>query len=343
MTVESPPFAIQSTGLTYTAEQTRRAMYAALSRSAANSPGILAGGLLSGTDCQLSAPGAGLSVNVSPGELIIPGTEGGSQGGYYARVSSTTNLPIATANASNPRIDAVVATVSDSNYTEPTGGSGNQWALQVVTGTPTTGATLPNLLGAAGVPASSLLLGYVLVPNAATSVVIADIANAATVATTALYPPGVAALLAGLQAPWTAYIPTWTASGSAPAIGNGNLGGRYKIVGKTCTFAIELNAGSSTNGGAGPFNFALPAQAKIDGFECWVPVKLYSANNVTDYAGLGLIGSGATTVNPWITSAAANASLSQLSNSGPTFPSDTGGFPLQTGSNMFIGGTYELQ
>ena len=186
MAMESPAFANQSSS--YTAEQTRRAVFAAFARTAANSPGIIIGGLLSTSDLQLSAPGSGLSVNVSTGECIIGGTEGGAQGGYYARATSQTNLTISTANPSNPRIDTVCATISDSAYTEPTGGSGNQVQLQVVTGTATAGATLSNLNGAASLPLSSLLLGYVLVPTSASNIITADIANVATVVQTGPQP-----------------------------------------------------------------------------------------------------------------------------------------------------------
>lgn len=178
MAVESPPWALQAGS--YPAEQTRRAVFAWAARTAANAPGIVSGGLLSATDCQLSAPGSGLSTNVSTGELIIPGNEGGTQGAGYGRVSSTTNLVISTANPSLPRIDTICGTMSDAAYTEPTGGSGSQWALQVVTGTATSGANLTNLTGKAALPGSSLLLGYVLVPAAASNIITADTANVAT-------------------------------------------------------------------------------------------------------------------------------------------------------------------
>lgn len=184
MAVESPAFANQAK--TYSAEQTRRAVFSQYTRTSANSPGIISGGLMAMADLQLSPPGSGLSVNVGAGEAIVPGNEGGAQGGYYARATSTTNLTIATADPTNPRIDTVCATISDTGYTEPTGGSGDQWALQVVTGTPTAGATLPNLNGKAALPGSSLLLGYVLVPAAASSIVTADILNVAAQATLGL-------------------------------------------------------------------------------------------------------------------------------------------------------------
>jgi hypothetical protein len=179
MTVESPPWALQAGS--YPAEQTRRAVFMWAARTAANTPGILQGGLASATDCQVTAPGSGLSVNVSTGEMLIPGNEGGTQGGAYARVSSTTNAVVSTANPTNPRIDRIVALMSDAGYTEPTGGSGSQWAISVVTGTATAGASLANLSGAAAVPGSSLLLANLLVPAAASNIITADIANKAIV------------------------------------------------------------------------------------------------------------------------------------------------------------------
>lgn len=181
MAFETPPFAVSGGTATYSAEQTRRAVFAAFARTSANNPGILAGGLLSGTDCQVTAPASGMSVNVAPGEIIVGGTEGGSQGAYGpCRVTSTTNLTIAPANSTNPRVDIVCATVNDGGYTAPAGGvAANQWAPQVITGTPTAGATLSNLLGAPALPASSLLLAYVLAPAGATSIVAANISNRA--------------------------------------------------------------------------------------------------------------------------------------------------------------------
>lgn len=178
--LESPPFATQAGS--FGAEQTRRAVFAQWARTGANTPGILLGGLLSTADCQIAAPVSGMSVNVSSGEVIVGGTEGGTQGGYYGYVSSTTNLTISTANPSNPRIDTVCATVADAAYTIPTGGTSGAITLQVVTGTPTSGATLSNLNGKATLPGSSLLLGYVLVPASATNIISADIANVAAAA-----------------------------------------------------------------------------------------------------------------------------------------------------------------
>lgn len=254
MAVESPAAFNQSAS--YSAEQTRRAIFSAYARTAANTPGIIAGGLLSGTDCQLTAPASGLSVNVSTGELIIGGNEGGTQGGYYARVTSQTNLSISAANPTNPRIDLVCATVSDSGYTEPTGGSGNQWALQVITGTPTAGATLSNLNGAGSLPGSSLVLGYVLVPASATNIITADILNVAVMATDAL--PGLAYVngasnLTARNGQWIEAAAGVTVTLPSPAAGatiaitakNGVTSGSPVTVSGTSIYGVGLSAASS--------------------------------------------------------------------------------------------------
>lgn len=165
----------------YSAEIMRRAVFAQYARTAANSPGIITGGLIGASDFQIMPPGSGMTVNVSTGEAIVPGNEGGSQGGYYVRGSSTTNLAISTANPTNPRIDTVCLTCGDAQYTLPPGGTSDTLTLQVVTGTATSGATLTNLSGVASLPGSSLLLGYVLVPASATNIVTADIKNVATI------------------------------------------------------------------------------------------------------------------------------------------------------------------
>lgn len=163
----------------YSAAQLRRSVYAWAARTSANTPGLISGGLLSQADMQLSNAVSGLVVNTSVGECLIPGTEATSQGGYHAFLSSTNSTTLATANGSNPRIDLICATSADGQYTIPSGGSSGFVTIHAVTGTPTSGATLSNLSGAPALPGSSLLLGYVLIPAAATNLTSGDIANKA--------------------------------------------------------------------------------------------------------------------------------------------------------------------
>lgn len=172
MAVEANPVFIQ--GDNYSAELTRRGTSGFLLARGATI-GSVTGGVVNfaANDLQMSPPGSGLSVNVAVGECIVPGSSSSTQGGYYFRGSSTTNLAVATANPTNPRVDLVCATVNDAAYT----GSLNTGILQVVTGTPTSGATLSNLTGAPSLPTSSLLIGYILVPANATNIISADLGD----------------------------------------------------------------------------------------------------------------------------------------------------------------------
>lgn len=105
--------------------------------------------------------GSGLNVSVAAGQGFIFGDDlPPDQGVYRVRNDGPVTLTAGTADGTNPRIDTVVATVRDSDY----GGADNDWILQIVAGTPTVGATLANLSGAAAVPNDSIVLAYLLVP-----------------------------------------------------------------------------------------------------------------------------------------------------------------------------------
>lgn len=60
---------------------------------------------------------------------------------------------------------------------------------------------------------------------------------------------------------WASYTPAWTSSGTAPALGNGTLTGRYIQVGKVVVVNIYLLFGSTTTPGTGVWFFSLPVTA----------------------------------------------------------------------------------
>lgn len=62
----------------------------------------------------------------------------------------------------------------------------------------------------------------------------------------------------GLDSAWTAYTPVWTASSTAPNIGNGTVTGAYKKIGKTVFFRIKVAPGSTTTFGNGNYSLTLP-------------------------------------------------------------------------------------
>lgn len=117
------------------------------------------------------AAGANMSVDVAGGAAWIKGDDQNYQPTYRVRSDSTVNLAVAAADATNPRVDRVIAEVLDATFS----GTQRLWRLRVLTGTPTAGATLANATGAALIPNSAILLANALVPAAATTVVAANI------------------------------------------------------------------------------------------------------------------------------------------------------------------------
>jgi hypothetical protein len=61
--------------------------------------------------------------------------------------------------------------------------------------------------------------------------------------------------------PQQQYTPTWTTSGTAPAIGDGTLNGAWRREGELVHVNIRFEAGSTTTFGTGLFEFSLPYTA----------------------------------------------------------------------------------
>lgn len=57
------------------------------------------------------------------------------------------------------------------------------------------------------------------------------------------------------------YTPTWTSSGTAPALGNGTLKGFYGTNGAIMIVTVELVMGSTTTFGTGEYYISLPRQS----------------------------------------------------------------------------------
>lgn len=182
MTLTSPPWALQQGS--HGAQLVRTAHGSLLSQT---------GGIVQPDDLAVTQNATpNMSVNVGAGRVWVPSTYSGTinpgggafypDGLYYAENDATVNLAISAANPSNPRVDLVIVQVQDAAYS----GSTNSAQLAIVVGTPTAGASLSNPVGAGTVPASSLLLGGVLVPAGATSIVTVDIQNVAPLVSIAL-------------------------------------------------------------------------------------------------------------------------------------------------------------
>lgn len=58
---------------------------------------------------------------------------------------------------------------------------------------------------------------------------------------------------------YIAYTPTWTSTGTAPALGNATVTARYTVVGKLVHYVGAIDFGSSSTFGTGAWDFSLPA------------------------------------------------------------------------------------
>jgi len=175
MTVRSVPIFLQAGS--HPAEETRLALGSLQGTSTASFAGGVgasdrAHGVVNVSDFAVTqrAAGANMSVDVAAGNAWIRGTQATAQGAYHVYNDGTVNLSVASSDATNPRIDLVIARVQDSFYS----GATNSASVTVVTGTPAASPTDPTL------PANALVLARVRVPATSTSVVTDRIADVRT-------------------------------------------------------------------------------------------------------------------------------------------------------------------
>lgn len=229
---------------------------------------VFSAGVVNATDFAVAQRGAGanMSVDVAAGEAIVDFTtpEGGKRLVPMDALSNSgtpgaPNTPdwlttFTAADGTNPRIDRVVLTVRD---TDLDSSGARDAALRVIPGTATAGANLTNLTNAAAVPANSLLLANVLVGAGVTSITTANIDTAVRARAS------VGGGLAPSAGAWTAYTPTWTGTGTNPALGNGTLTGRYVQIGKTVIGYVRLVMGSTTTFGSAGWILSVPVAAAL--------------------------------------------------------------------------------
>jgi hypothetical protein len=101
-------------------------------------------GIMQETAFQVTQRGAGAnnSVDVQVGGILIPGTQSGTQGYYYASNDAVLNVPMSTAaHATLPRIDTVLVEVRDSFYS----GVNNDARVVYQAGTAASSPVAPNL------------------------------------------------------------------------------------------------------------------------------------------------------------------------------------------------------
>lgn len=129
---------------------------------------------------------------------------------------------------------------------------------------------------------------------------------------------------------WQTYVPTWTASSSNPAIGNGTIQGVYCQVGKIVTFYVKVVAGSTTGFGSGTYSFGLPVTGNaIYSFAAVGSAMINHVATTTAYMAIPFVQSSATVCNLRITS---DSSL--VTNTAPA--------TFAQGDTFSVSGTYQV-
>lgn len=138
------------------------------------SPAVIGpqGGVAGGNGLNVGAPG-GMAVSVAPGHFMVPNTASAAAGSYASTLVSAATLAIAAADPSNPRIDIVVAGVTDDGTSSSAG-----W-VQVITGTASASPSAP------AAPPNSIILAQVAVAAAVTSITSGNITDTRTYAVAA--------------------------------------------------------------------------------------------------------------------------------------------------------------
>ena len=130
--------------------------------------------------------------------------------------------------------------------------------------------------------------------------------------------------------PWTTYTPDWTAATTNPVLGNGNITGRYKQIGKTVFVSVKVNMGSETEYGEGQWRVSLPVAAQ-SGYSAILPTTLLD-NGTNWYQGISYTEYGGSTSYVTLTYTG-SVVLSVVNSAAP--------FTWTTGDAFSFSGSYE--
>jgi hypothetical protein len=170
MAVINPPQFLQNAGNVHTAAEIRTAFGSLLGLASGAGSLVPAGGInpVLGNQLQVTQTGSpSMGVIVKSGVAWVPGTQSGTQGVYGVTNDADSTLTVTAADPTNPRIDIVVFTVRDTQYS----GAIDDSLLQVVAGTPAGSPVAP------ATPANSLKLANIAVGAGVTSIVTANITD----------------------------------------------------------------------------------------------------------------------------------------------------------------------
>lgn len=115
---------------------------------------------LGGLEVMDDGGAGGMGITVRKGRAFITGTEASGQGTYFVENDNWVDFVLSNGDASNPRVDLVIARVQDGTYS----GAINEWSLEVLEGAPAGSPVAPSL------PDNALALASIAVAANASTV-----------------------------------------------------------------------------------------------------------------------------------------------------------------------------
>lgn len=251
--------------------------------------GVIPGQGGTGLAVSSTTPSASMAVTVSRGGCVVPRA---NQWGFECWMETSGNVDILAANATNPRIDTVIARVRDSDLGDGSNGVWSKgWGIEVVGGIPSASPVAPDL---SAIP-SCIPLADVRVDAGVTTITGAKITDRRYFTRAAggirysggdggrigAYPwdlritpsgaiegwdtdTGAWVMLANGRT-WSSFTPTFRYAGGdgnpagvVSAGTGGSITGRYQKLGRTLMLKAQLLFGTGGQGGTGIITMDLP-------------------------------------------------------------------------------------
>ena len=141
------------------------------------------------------------------------------------------------------------------------------------------------------------------------------------------------------------YTPSWASSGTTPSVGNGTLVGQWKWSDPNIIWLrINLIFGSTSSGGNGNWTFSLPSGITAASTnEQVIHCKAYTTGS-RNWAGVGLIGGGGTTISPMLPQGLTSGDIANVRNAdgtnaiGTGIPQISGQYTFTNGCNLLVEG-----
>lgn len=211
-------------------------------------------GIIGSSSLAVTAQGSpNMTVNVATGWAAIVGTTQSNMGVYTIYNDATTVLTITTADATNPRIDKIVATVNDAYYT----GSTNNVVFTVLAGTPASSPTAP------ATPANSISLATIAVAAGTSTISTGNITDTRVATTSALVDTSAFVTPTGVQTltnkTLTSPVLQGAALETATLVGTGFAGYSFYVTTNGSVQYITANATAS-----GTVNIASTSGASLN-------------------------------------------------------------------------------